>query len=247
MQPTYLPWLGYFDLIDQVNDFVFLDNVQLVKRSWQVRNKIKMIDDELYLTIPIKKNTHRDITFINQATIFEGDNWRNCHLKSLEQCYKKSNFYKLVFPFVMEQYEHKTNNLADFTIKFICEISTKIGINTTFTRSSELCNISGKKDSLLTSICKSLDSKYYLSPPGSSVYIESYNPGGDFKNSNIDLYYHNYKHPEYRQLNTPFSPYICILDLLFNQGFDNALKTIRNGRKSAYYHINYRHILNQNL
>ena len=61
MQPTYFPWIGHFDLIDQVEKFVFLDNVQLVRRSWGVRNRIKTAQGELYLTIPVKKNGQRTV------------------------------------------------------------------------------------------------------------------------------------------------------------------------------------------
>ena len=60
MQPTYLPWIGYFNLIHKSDIFVFLDSVQLTKRSWQVRNKIKDMSGELFLTIPIEKTKHRD-------------------------------------------------------------------------------------------------------------------------------------------------------------------------------------------
>ena len=55
MQPTYMPWIGYFDLIDQVDKFVFLDDVKLVKQSWHVRNRIKTEQGALLLTIPVKK------------------------------------------------------------------------------------------------------------------------------------------------------------------------------------------------
>jgi len=171
MQPTFLPWLGYFDLIDQVNHFVFLDNVQLVKRSWQIRNRIKMQDSELFLTIPIIKEMHRNETFINKATMFHGKDWKNSHLKSIEHSYKKSAYFDSVFPFVLNQYENETDSLADFTINFICEISNKIGIHTSFLKASELPCIGGRKDVLLSSICKSIGCNQYLSPK-SSFYAQ---------------------------------------------------------------------------
>jgi hypothetical protein len=240
MQPTFLPWLGYFDLIDQVNHFVFLDNVQLVKRSWQIRNRIKMQDSELFLTIPIIKEMHRNETYINKAMMLQGKQWKYNHLKSIEHSYKKSAYFDSVFPFVLDQYENRTDSLADFTISFISEISNKIGISTSFIRASEIPFIGGRKDVLLSSICKSIDCNQYLSPKGSAIYIESNSPGGELKKNDINLYYQNYEHPEYAQLNLPFSPNMCVLDLLFNKGFDNSLQVIRAGRRMPYFYTSYR-------
>ena len=89
MQPTFFPWIGYFDLIDQVETFVFFDDVQLVKRSWQVRNRIKSANGELFLTIPIKKNKIRDELLISEAEIAYDENWQNKHLKTLNLLIKR--------------------------------------------------------------------------------------------------------------------------------------------------------------
>jgi hypothetical protein len=93
MQPTFFPWIGYFDLIDQVESFVFYDDVQLVKRSWQVRNRIKSANGELFLTIPIKKNKTRDELLISEAEIAYDENWQSKHLKSIESAYKKADHF----------------------------------------------------------------------------------------------------------------------------------------------------------
>lgn len=79
MQPTYIPWIGYFDMMDKVDTFVFYDDVQLSKRSWQVRNRIKGINGEIWLTIPVRKNTDRENTFINQAKINSSEKWLTKH------------------------------------------------------------------------------------------------------------------------------------------------------------------------
>lgn len=231
MQPTYLPWLGYFSMIDQVDTFVFLDDVQLTKRSWQVRNKIKDANGELMLTVPIKKKRTREDTYINNAEPNDDISWRIQHIKSIMHCYQKTKFYDLVLPFFTEKILGYKGNLADFNIYIIINICKEIGINTNMKKSSEIDNKYGDKDLLLASICKSIGSKAYLSPKGSACYIEAKNPGGKIESNDIKLYYHSYEHPIYDQNKGRFIPYLSILDLLFNIGFENALEVIRSGNR----------------
>ena len=88
MQPTYIPWAGYFDLINRSDVFVFLNNVQFSKQSWQVKNKILSNGNELKLTVPIKKA--RLSTNIDQIII--DDSHLEKHLKSICYIFKKSLF-----------------------------------------------------------------------------------------------------------------------------------------------------------
>jgi hypothetical protein len=167
MQPTYNPWLGYFDLMDKVDIFVYLDNVQLVKRSWQVRNRIKTKNGELFLTIPIKKTKSRNETLIKEALINDEKRWRKKHLESIKTNYKKAKFYKEVFPFVESLVVNDFKFLCNFNINFIEKVKEIIGIKTKTVKSSEL-DVSGKKDELLVKICKKLNADTYISPQGST-------------------------------------------------------------------------------
>ncbi len=243
MQPTYNPWLGYFDLMDKVDIFVYLDNVQLAKRSWQVRNRIKTSQGELFLTIPIKKTKKREKTLIYEAVINDEENWRKKHLKALELNYRKAPYFDEVFPFVNKLIFNDINILGDFNINIIEAIKDKIGIKTKTLKTSQLKDLKGKKDELLVNICKKLNCDTYVSPQGSACYIEKGKPGGLFTENNIDLYYHNYKHPAYNQLYGDFLPYMGIFDLLFNEGFSNALDIIRKGRKKDIHYSEFRNIL----
>lgn len=237
MQPTYNPWLGYFDLIDQVDVFVFLDTVQLNKRSWQRRNRIKTPKGELFLTIPVKGSS-REI--IKNVRINNEYPWRKKHLKTIEINYRKAPYFEEVFPFIEEILNFKTDYLANFNINLIEKIAKKIGIRTKFIRASDLEPLQGKKDILLAEICKKINCNIYLSPQGSAVYLEANRPGGAIVENGIELYYHNYEHPEYPQLYPPFLPYMGIFDLLFNVGFNNALEIIRKGRREPIYYAIFR-------
>ena len=240
MQPTYIPWLGYFDLIDSVDKFIFLDDVKLEKCNWQVRNRIKTPHGELFLTIPVISTKGRDKLIINETIIDDSKIWRKKHLKSIFYAYRKSEFFDEVYPLIEELINNKTIKLCDFTINIITTISDRIGINKEFILSSDLKNLSGRKEDRIVSICKEANFKVYLSPQGSAVYIEKELPGGKFPKNNIDLFYQNYKHPVYGQVYDEFLPYMSILDLLFNYGFNKSLKIIRSGRRKPIDYLNFR-------
>lgn len=238
MQPTYIPWVGYFDLIDSVDKFVFLDDVKLEKCSWHVRNRIKTSQGELYLTIPIRRTVGRNKLIINEAIINDEKLWRKKHLKSIFYTYRKSVFFHEVYSFIEELMNNKTIRLCDFVTNIIMSISSRIGIgNKELILSSSLKNSSGQKDMRLVAICRECGCGQYLSPRGSAVYIEKNPPAGRFPEGGIDLFYQNYEHPVYNQLYGDFAPYMSIVDLLFNCGFEKSLEIIRSGRREPVAHL----------
>ena len=229
MQPTYLPWIGYFDLINRVNDFVFLDVVQLAKRSWQVRNRIKTKDGDIFLSVPIQKTKSRNDVIISESLINDNISWRSKHLKSIKYNYERANYFNEMYGFLELFFNQNINNLCAFNINFIKSVANKMNISTNFILASELNNLKGTKDDLLVSICKELSCNKYLSPLGSKEYIDRNNPDGSFSRNDIELLYHNYNHPTYSQLHGDFIPYMSIIDLLFNHGFKGAKKLISAG------------------
>lgn len=229
MQPTYMPWLGYFSMIDQVQEFVFLDNVQLVTRSWQVRNKIKFQNQEKLLTIPVNKDKSRDERFIYN-TSYSGVEWKENHLDTIKCAYSKTPYFTEVFSFLEGMYFSDYVSIGEMNENFITSISKRIGIITPFFYSNDM-DVEGHKDLLLVNICKKRNADVYLSAQGSAEYIEAESPAGFFGKTGIELYYLNYEHPLYSQIGECFIPYIGIYDLLFNVGFDSALEVIRSGKR----------------
>jgi hypothetical protein len=238
MQPTFMSWVGYFDLINSVDKFVFLDDVQLAKRSWQVRNKIKTSNGEYFVTLPIEKTKHRDELTIDNAVI-KGSDWKDKFLKTIQHNYKKASHYAEIYPFIEELINYETNILSEFNINIIVKICKKINIKTEFFKSSDLTNIGGTKDEKLVNICFSIDMGEYLSPQGSAVYIELDSKGGEFTKNNIELYYHNYEPTTYKQLYGAFIPYIGIFDLLFNEGFQKSLDIIKSGHRDSIHYRDF--------
>jgi len=235
MQPTFNPWMGYFHLILSSDIFVFLDNVQLERRSWQTRNKIKIDNKEFFVTIPIKKSHHRNESKINNSIILD-EVWITHLLKILKNTYSRSKHFEEVYNFLLTNLYNNVHILSDYNINLIKAISEKIGISTKFIIASELGEVNGKKDELLLSICKSLNCTIYLSPKGSSVYLKENCSGEKFKKSGIDIFYQNYNHPVYNQIGNNFISHLGIFDLLFNEGFDRSFEIIKSGHSKEIYY-----------
>ena len=225
LQPTYLPWLGYFDMMDQGDIFVLLDSVQYDKHSWQQRNKIKIPHGELLLTVPVSSKGLFNQK-IRQVKIDANSDFQRKHLKTIEVNYKRARFFEKYFYSLKEILTKKHIYLADLTIELISWFKQILGIEAELISSSSF-DIKGKKVESLIKICKKVGCQRYLSPKGSQEYIEKNNL---FAENGIELIHHNYQDPIYTQLHSNFISRLSTLDLLFNEG-ENSLTIIRSGRK----------------
>jgi hypothetical protein len=229
MQPTFLPWLGYFDLIDNSDDFVFYDDVQFTKQSWQSRNQIRTANGVIWLTVPLKK--HELSSKINKIEINNAKPWIPKLLKTLFYTYQKTKYFKEAYAFFDDLFNAKEYlMLSDLSISILEALVVRLGMDTRLYRSSNMKNLGDDRELRLINICKVLGSESYLSAKGSSSYIEANKPSGIFPNYNIELCYQNFNHPEYNQIHGGFEAYMSIVDLIFNEGFDGALGIIRSGR-----------------
>ncbi len=228
-QPTYLPWLGYFDLLDQTDKFVFLDSVQFEKRSWQQRNRIKTPTGLQWLTVPVISRGKREqrIADAEIGTEF----WRD-HLRSIAMNYRRAPFFDRYYGALSDLMRSvaSSSNLATLTISLVRWFAEVMEIRTPTLRSSEL-PVQGKRTDLLAEICGSLGATSYLSPLGSAEYLVNELP--IMMEQKIEVAFQHYQHPVYQQLFPPFQPYASALDLLFNEG-ENALAIIRSGRRLPF-------------
>ncbi len=226
-QPTYLPWLGYFDLLDQVDHFVLLDSVQFERQSWQQRNRIKTPQGLAWLTVPVVFRGRLSQT-IAEVNIRVPDFWHD-HLRAIELNYRRAPFFNRYFHELSNRIELLASSLSlpCVTVSLLRWFAEVMGITTPMVRASEL-GVRGKRTELLAEICVSLGASAYLSPFGASEYL--LDELQILTGRGIEVSFHNYVHPIYRQMFPPFQPYACILDLLFNEG-ENALEIIRSGRR----------------
>jgi hypothetical protein len=229
-QPTYLPWLGYFDLIDQVDTFVVLDTVQFEKQSWQQRNRIKTPSGLLWLTVPV---LFRGLLGqkILEVEIRDAEFWRK-HLRGIEVNYGRAPFFEEYFPQVSAilQECRPGTHLVDLNLRLLHWLMKVFGVRTSVVLASSLAQ-EGKRTELLANICQKLGASQYVSPLGSAVYL--LDEMNCFRDADIEVVFQNYSHPEYRQLFPPFVSHACALDLLFNEG-GRSLEIIRSGRSTAF-------------
>jgi hypothetical protein len=222
-QPTFLPWQGYFALINYVDEFIFLDNVQFQKRSWQQRNKIKFINNkELMLTVPvITKNRFNQK--INEVIIDQESNYINKHLKTINLAYKKTKYFDLYYEKISSIYNRNFKNLIELNLQFINFFLKELNIKTAVSYSSNL-DLSVTKQFLIDSICKIKGCNIYVSTKGSSDYLDLL---GD-KIINYKIEYFNFKHIPYNKNDCNFIKYLSILDLLFNIGPESKIYLEKN-------------------
>lgn len=215
-QPQYIPWLGYFDKIDKSDCFVFLDNVQYKVREYQNRNKIRIKDGWIWLTIPVtSKGMGRQK--ISEIKIDNESEWQKKHLRSFESWYGQAKFFKKYHNFFENAYSIKWEKLMDLNIHIIKYLLKELKIETPLYYESRVGTTSQGTDRIIE-ICTKLKGSTYLSGIGGKDYLEE----EKFSQAGIKLEYQKFNHPTYNQLYTPtdnsFIPFMSVLDLLFNEG-----------------------------
>lgn len=223
MQPTYLPWIGYFGLMRSVDLFILLDSVQFARRSWQQRNQIKTANGPLWLTVPVLSKGKRD-QLISEVEIDRSRDFPQNHQKALELNYGKSSYFDTFAPQLFSLLGTDNEYLADLTKGAIAWIRDALGITTQIRRSSEFEAV-GAKAELLASLCDQVGATEYISPPGSKDYLDE---SDAFTNRGMPLRYFNFTHLVYPQRFGDFLPYMSVVDLLFNCG-PESLSLIEKG------------------
>ena len=208
-QPNYLPWLGYFAKIKKCDIFVFLDDVQFSKNSWQNRVNIKSPNGKQFLTQPVNR-INGSFTSTNEI-IFSNSSWKNKHLKSIEYNYKKARFFCDFFPIIEYILSNEAEKLAQFNISAVKNICDYLKLDISFINSSEL-KVEGNSSQRLINIIKSFNAFNYIHGIGAN----SYQDVQLFKDNNINLIPMDYKFREYKQLWGEFIPGLSILDICFN-------------------------------
>lgn len=212
LQPSYLPWLGFFEQMSRSDKFVLLDDVQYTRRDWRNRNKVRVKEGWVWLTVPVQQKSRFSQSLL-ETRIDNSVSWRRKHLETLRQHYCKAPFFEKYFPRCQQVYEKDWTFLFDLCLETINLIKEEMGIETPLLRSSEM-KPGGEKTERLVSICRELGATHYLSGESGSNYIAE----EDFSSQGIALEYQNYEHPVYPQRYTGFVPHLSAIDLLFNCG-----------------------------
>ena len=226
-QPEYLPWLGFFKKMMNVELFVFLDDVQFRKKGWQNRNRIRINDGTTLLSIPVHTHSYPKI---NEVTIDNEKNWSIRHKKSILYNYARAPYFDEIKDFIESIFEKKFQYLVDLNTEIIKFIMNELEIKSKIVFSSEL-EISKKGSDRVIDICKAVGADHYIT---GTFWAESNLRVDEFKKSNIDVEFQKFQHPIYKQIHGEFIPEMSIIDLLFNEGRKEAKKILQNSISSSH-------------
>lgn len=219
VQSNYIPWKGYFDLINLVDEFILFDDMQYTRRDWRNRNLIKTRAGLKWLTIPVavKGNFFQKI---NETRVSD-PGWARRHWESIIHNYSKATHFSQYRELFESLYLGPQESfLSRINYAFLTAICKILGIDTRISWSDDYArprvSVEGKTERLV-SICKQAGATTYISGPTARDYIDE----TLFNNENICLEYVDYSsYPEYRQLFPPFEHRVSIIDLIFNEGPD---------------------------
>lgn len=227
LQPTYLPWMGYFEMIEHSDIFVVFDHVQFERKSWQQRNKVKTANGVVYLTVPVQK-TLRETKISEIKISYEGYNPLEKHWKTIELSYKKAPYFEKYKPYFEKIYSERYVLLRDLNIEIIKSVCDILGIRSKIVFSSEL-NLKDEnmeKTEKVVNLCKNQNITQLYDAKGAEEILDK----SLFEKENVEIVFQNFRHPEYSQLWGEFVPYLSVLDLIFNHG-DKSLDIIKSGVK----------------
>lgn len=214
MQPTFLPWLGYFEMMSIVDVWVVLSDVQFSKQSWQQRNRIRTKRGLEWLTVPVQRKGKQ---LIEDVELADDPKWLKKTMNTLFQNYKRAKYA----PDYMERLLNvitagfDSGSLLLMNCGIIGFFRDVFNIMTPIALSSEVLR-DGRRGEGVAELCEAFGATHYLSPIGAIDYLEQ--ERACFDERDIEIDYFKYDHPIYTQQFQPFMPYAAALDYLFNCG-----------------------------
>jgi hypothetical protein len=226
LQPGYLPWLGFFDLLRRADHFVYYDDVQFDKHGWRNRNRVKGPKGAQWLTVPV---LHGGLgpQPIKQIRIDNSQPWQRKHLATLTQLYAQAPCKALYMAELGTLLEQPWELLVDLDIAAAALMAGWLGLVPPAYRSSCL-DVQGDRNERLLRLCQHFSATAYLSPNAAKAYLDV----ELFARNGIDVVWQDYTPPSYAQLHGDFIPYLSALDLILNHG-PGAGAILREGKAYA--------------
>lgn len=216
LQSNYMPWKGYFDLINMVDEFILYDDMQYTKRDWRNRNKIKTPQGTAWLSIPVEVSG-KYYQRINETAIVDTP-WCRQHFGKITEDYRRARFFPEYRSLLADLYveAQKEKRLSSVNFLFLQSFCGVLNIKTSLKWSMDYTLIEGKTERLVD-LCKQASATHYISGPAARSYID----GSLFHDAGISLSFVDYSdYPEYEQLYPPFEHGVSIIDLILNTGPD---------------------------
>lgn len=224
MQPTFFPWAGYFNLLAQADDFVFLDDVQLEKQSWQTRNRVMIGGIPRWISVPVR-HAHLSQTLAETQTM-DATHWRDKLARGFALNYGRHSYYSHARDVIDFLLAEPIACLAELNERILRFIALRLQLTACMHRASEM-GIVGVRSARLIALCEQFGAKEYLSPLGAAQYLEE---DGFAVHSPARLRFQNYVPEPYLQKgSSDFHSHLSILDVIANLGWDFTSEYVRKG------------------
>jgi hypothetical protein len=222
MQPYFFPYIGYFQLMNAVDEFIIYDNIEFTKKGWINRNRILVNGNDSFISIPIKKDSdYLDIRNRSLAEIWSLE--KKKILNRIIASYKKAPIFESVYPIIEKCFFFEEDNLFKFIYNSLTILKEYLEIKTPFLISSTISiDHALKADKKVVAICKARKADLYLNPIGG---IELYRRD-DFKDEGIDLYFLKSDEVRYKQFNNEFVPWLSMIDVMMFNSKEEIMKML---------------------
>lgn len=213
IQPCFVPWLGYFEQIALSDIFVYLDDVKYSAKNWRNNNQLKSPNGVKGISVSVNKPPIG--TPINKVSIAYHLTWREKLLNQLSNWYGNTPYFGEVMEIITAHLRIEYANLAEFNIQLNQRLLDYLGISTSIFRSSKIPHSGGDKVQRIAEICSHFSGVKVLFDGKSA---QNFLSRDSLKEQGVTIVFQNYKHIEYPQKWGIFTPYMSILDCLFNCG-----------------------------
>lgn len=225
MQPYLFPYIGYFQLINAVDEFIVYDNIQFTKKGWINRNRILVNGADAYITIPLKK----DSDYLDIKDRYLSDDWeveRKKLLNRIKESYRKAPQFDLTIPLIEKIVMYEDRNLFQFIFHSLLEINSFLEIKTPLVISSKIpIDHSLKAEKKVIELCKARSASQYINPIGG---LELYSKD-EFKSQGLELHLLKANNIIYPQFKNDFVPFLSIIDVMMFNSKETVRKYLNSG------------------
>lgn len=222
MQPYFFPYIGYFQLINTVDEFVIYDNIKFTKKGWINRNRILVNGTDAVISLPLKK----DSDYLHVKDRYLAESWeidKKKILNKITEAYRKAPFFKEIFELIEKCLMHDDTNLFKFILNSIYEIMNYLDMKTKITLSSTInINHQLKSEEKVIAICNYMGANIYINPIGG---VNLYNQDR-FKSQNLILRFQKAHIFSYIQFNNNFIPSLSIIDVMMFNSKDEVITNL---------------------
>jgi hypothetical protein len=210
-QLHYLPWLRYFEKIQNCDVFVALDDTQFNKNGWQNRNRVKTPSGETLLTVPVRMKAGQRL---DEVRIYDGTPWRKKHWRTIEQSYQRAPYFHEYADFFEATFARKWEFLNDLNRHLLEFFLRALGVTTRIEYSSAL-HVPGTATERLVNLIRAVGGESYYS---GAYALDAYLDAEQLTRAGITLELQEWRSPVYPQLHGEFLPDLAIVDLMMNCG-----------------------------